>query len=70
MLPISSRDLELQPQGLWLTGHGPLKIFIAGTGGFQIFLWEDLQQMASQSNFFVASLPLPIPVTALAGNHS
>lgn len=70
MLPISAKDLELQPQGPRLTGQGPLKIFLVGAGGFQIFLWEDLQQMASQSRFFVASLPLPIPVTELAANRS
>lgn len=69
MLPISAKDLELQLQGLQLTGQGPLKIFLVGAGGFQIFLWEDLQQMASQSNFFVASLPLPTPVTELAGGQ-
>lgn len=70
MLPISSKDLELQPRGLRLTGHGPLKISIAGAGGFQIFLWGDLQQMASRGNFCVASLPLPIPVTAQSANGS
>lgn len=61
MLPISSKDLELQLRVLRLTGHGPPKAFIAGAGEFAADSFTE--------QVFAASLPLPTLVTGVAANN-